>query len=46
MSPAALDNWTLSFLPGVMLVILGNTVKKRTTAYSTLFPALFDFSTS
>ena len=45
MSPATTGNWTL-FLPGVMLVILDNTVKKRTTVYYTLFPAPSDFSTS
>lgn len=44
MNPAATGNWTLPFLPGVMLVILDNTVKKRTTVYCTLFPALYDFS--
>ena len=46
MSTAALGNWTLSFIPGVMLVILDNTVKKRITVYCMLFLALSGFSTS
>lgn len=42
----ATSDQILSFLPDVMLVILANTVKKRTTVFSTLFLALCDFSMS